>query len=106
MAVPGHTDPGLQPERTTLAWTRTTLSLLVVAVLMARMLTLYAMPMAPALAVIGVVIIGVMLDQTRRHRRAVLGIVQSRLPLATVSVLSLGWGCAILALIVLISMVG
>ena len=36
-----HSDPGLQPERTTLAWTRTVVAMLVVGAVMLRWAHLY-----------------------------------------------------------------
>lgn len=47
-AAPGERDPGLQPERTRLAWRRTTLSMTVAAVLAMRT-TLHEGPTTPAL---------------------------------------------------------
>ncbi|MFV0407966.1 MAG: DUF202 domain-containing protein [Propioniciclava sp.] len=101
MAIGPPVDPGLQPERTALAWTRTTLSLLVVGVLMARMLTVYQTPVGPALILIGLIIVLVVRDQAGRHQRAVHAVAGRGSPVATVSVLSVGLGSAMLAVIVL-----
>ncbi|MFV0428495.1 MAG: DUF202 domain-containing protein [Arachnia sp.] len=92
-----HADPGLQPERTSLAWTRTLLSLIVVAALMMKALANYGVPITPALLVAGIIIGGVIVDQVRRYRRAVHGLLTNRHSLAAWPVLLLGLGSAVLA---------
>ncbi|MFD4181696.1 DUF202 domain-containing protein [Rhodococcus sp. NPDC058514] len=74
----GRTDPGLQPERTELAWVRTAASLAAVAVLYLR----FAPAPWTATAVAGgsalIVAAGVLVSSSRRHERACAGFAAGR----------------------------
>lgn len=73
-AWPATSDPGLQPERTTLAWSRTMLSLLVASAVGLRWLPHYG-PAVLALPLLTVAAAGtVVLTARRRHTRSVHGI--------------------------------
>jgi uncharacterized membrane protein YidH (DUF202 family) len=62
-------DPGLQHERTTLAWTRTALAFVVVSLLEARLAQSVGL-LAVALALAGMVLAaGLVAQQASRHRR-------------------------------------
>lgn len=96
---PGHTDPGLQPERTDLAWGRTTLSLVIAAAVFLRWLphhgwfviTLISVSITTAWAI----------DFTRKHRfqRAVQGINQGQMPSDAGSTAAVAASVVILALL-------
>lgn len=103
--VPTHDDLGLQPERATLAWTRTTLSLLLVGVLLLKPLSNAGVPVTPAVLLVALVIVLTLQQETARHHRAVGGIVSDSVPAATSSVLVLGLGTAVIAGLVLAAIV-
>ncbi|GAA1150826.1 DUF202 domain-containing protein [Ornithinicoccus hortensis] len=75
---PTHTavelDPGLQPERTSLAWSRTWLAMVTVSAVFLRWLPHYgpSMVLIPALTLLAAV--GIALTQRYRTHRDVLGI--------------------------------
>lgn len=105
MTVPLHDDPGLQPERTALAWTRTALSLMVLALVVARLFAVYHEPVGPAMVIVGIMVAGLVADQVRRLRRFVVGLNSGSLALASYSVLFMGLGSAVLAAVILASMI-
>lgn len=80
-------DPGLQPERTVLAWGRTLVSFLVVSAVFLRWLPHYGwgiiVLIAGALALAG----GIFLSQRRRYRRMAFGLEGGRIHADVVAVL-------------------
>ena len=66
---PTHDDPGLQPERTSLAWGRTLLALVVAAALLLRWLPHHGLAAALPLAAAAVLALGIWLRQGLRYRR-------------------------------------
>jgi uncharacterized membrane protein YidH (DUF202 family) len=86
----GERDPGLQPERTSLAWARTVLGYLVVATIGLKMAPLSGTTaVASALAYLGVAVV-VALRRTPRYRedRRQLRVERSRPPVLEVLTLS------------------
>lgn len=68
---PTHDDPGLQPERTSLAWGRTLLALVVASALLLRWLPDHGMAAVVPLAAAAVLALGLWLRQGLRYRRGV-----------------------------------
>lgn len=64
-----HDDPGLQPERTSLAWGRTLLALVVAAALLLRWLPHHGLAAVLPLAAAAVLALGLWLRQGLRYRR-------------------------------------
>ncbi len=76
----GHADPGLQPERTTLAWYRTALASSVIALILLRSLGL-AGPVLLGLAVLSwTLAMGAYVSASITHRRRVCGIRDEHYP--------------------------
>jgi ABC-type iron transport system FetAB permease component len=63
-----HGDPGLQPERTALAWGRTMLALVTASAFFLRWLPTYGPPILMLLAVSGSAALAIYLTQRRRYR--------------------------------------
>ncbi|TLP98589.1 DUF202 domain-containing protein [Nesterenkonia salmonea] len=99
-----HQDPGVQPERTLLSWTRTALLLLVVAGFMLRWAPYHGVAVLGLFCGAGLVAAGISLSQRRRLGAAVKGINQEHYPpaLATVAALAMaviGLGLAALVML-------
>ncbi|MGO4187819.1 DUF202 domain-containing protein [Pseudarthrobacter sp. TAF60_1] len=69
-----HGDPGLQPERTDLAWGRTTLSLAVAAAVFLRWMPHHGWFVATLVAASAVTALAVNFTRRRRFHRAINGI--------------------------------
>lgn len=68
------TDPGLQPERTVFAWTRTLVSFLVVSAVFLRWIPHYGYGIILMISISGVMAFGIFASQRARYRRMALGI--------------------------------
>ena len=105
-----HDDPGMQPERTALSWTRTSLSLMVVAATMVRWSGEFpAVILVLATVMFGLALV-IVLDGRARYVRGVRGIAGEAMtpniaPVAVVTVCMVIFGVTELAL-VLRSMAG
>ncbi len=71
---PRHGDPGLQPERTALSWTRTTVALAVVSSVLLRWAWAYGPWIFPLLIILLGLTAGIWFTQRRRYRRGVEGL--------------------------------
>ncbi|NKX52945.1 DUF202 domain-containing protein [Arthrobacter mobilis] len=71
---PVHYDAGLQPERTSLAWGRTTLAMVVAAAIFLRWAPQHGWFVGTLIAVTLAAALAINLTQKRRYHRAVRGI--------------------------------
>ena len=69
-----HNDPGLQPERTDLAWRRTALTLITAACILLRWMPHYGWFVGTLVAASLLAALGIALTQRRRYHRAADGI--------------------------------
>ena len=72
-----HADGGLQPERTSLAWSRTAVSFLVAAAIMLRWTSHFGVHLVGPLVASVVVALGIIASQRSRYRRQTQGIIDS-----------------------------
>lgn len=97
MSTVHHSDPGLQPERTSLSWTRTVLSLVVCSLTMLRWGHAYPGAIY-ALAVVMVLVGAAVVASTRRrYAEQDEGLAAEKLPPAPGAVLLLAGSLALFA---------
>jgi len=86
-AVQGHEDPGLQPERTTLAWGRTMMALVTVSAIFLRWLPHHGLPILMLFAVSATAAAAIYITQRRRYSASARGIRQETVDADTSAVL-------------------
>lgn len=96
--TPRHEDPGLQPERTTLAWSRTAMALFLVGLLLLRFVGHYGPWVLTAVGLITLVALVTSLTHRIRHRRGVQSISEQTRQPPVLSVLLLGGSVFLFAL--------
>ncbi|GAB3848078.1 DUF202 domain-containing protein [Nesterenkonia populi] len=103
---PAHEDPGVQPERTLLAWNRTLLLLIVVAGFLLRWIPYQGAVVLTLVGACALVALGILLSERSRYARAAQGITDERYPAAITSTLAMTGaviGIALAALLLLLS---
>jgi hypothetical protein len=94
-----HDDPGLQPERTVMAWGRTMLSLFVASAVFLRWLPHYGPAIVVLVLLSGLAATGIYASQQRRYRTGAEGINAGRIEADIVAVLSTGMSVVVLAVL-------
>lgn len=84
-------DPGLQPERTSMAWGRTSMAYLVAAAMTLRWVPHYGATVVIVTGGLVLVALGIYAGQRRRYRRAALGVVNDRLHNSVGAVIALAF---------------
>ena len=97
--LPLHEDPGLQPERTSLAWARTLLTLLSVSALFLRWMPYHGVFVGTLLAVALLTAGIIWLTQQRRYVRSASGLDRGHIQANIASVMGMATAvCALAAL--------
>lgn len=103
--LPTHTDPGLQPERTAMSWTRTSISMLVAASILLRWAGAYGPGIFALMALLVASAVFVVLSNRAAYAREVQGIKAERVEPAmrrvfvlTAAVVALGCGAVAVVL--------
>lgn len=84
-----HEDPGLQPERTTLAWTRTAVSLMVASAVLLRWSSYYPVVVYGSIFLMVTLALLIYLTQRKRYRRSGYSLAREQLSANLNSVLIL-----------------
>lgn len=99
MSLPQHSDPGLQPERTSLAWGRTMFALVTVSLLFLRWLPVYGWLPAVLIVLTLLTAASVYFSQRRRYLQGGEGIAQGRVRPDVGAVLVTGGAVGVLGLL-------
>ena len=94
-----HNDPGLQPERTVMAWGRTMLSLFVASAVFLRWLPHYGPVIMVLVLLSGLAATGIYASQQRRYRAGSEGISAGRIEADVVAVVSTGASVVVLGVL-------
>lgn len=84
-----HGDPGLQPERTSLAWSRTILALLTTSAVTLRWIDLYGPAVLTLLGLLVVLALMILAQQRRRYRVQTRGLARGGLRANAAAVVAL-----------------
>lgn len=84
-----RSDPGLQPERTSLAWARTTFAFFVASSVFLRWLPHYGARILLLVAIAVLIALAIFASQYRRYRRFSHGLARERLHADPVAVLAI-----------------
>ena len=93
---PLHEDPGLQPERTSLAWGRTLLTMITVSALFLRWMPFHGAFVGVLVALSLATALGIWITQKRRYTRSASGVKSGRIQADVVSVLWIGASVVVL----------
>lgn len=94
-----HSDPGLQPERTSLAWGRTMFALVTVSLLFLRWLPVYGWLPAVLIVLTLLTAVGVYFSQRRRYLQGGEGIARGQVRPDAGAVLVTGGAVGVLGLL-------
>ena len=94
--LPLHEDPGLQPERTALAWARTLLTLLTVSALFLRWMPYHGVFVGTLLAVALLTAGVIWLTQQRRYDRSASGLERGHVQANIASVMGMAASVCVL----------
>lgn len=94
-----HDDPGLQPERTSLAWGRTMLSLITVSAVFLRWLPHHGLPILALFTMSSAASAAIYLTQRQRYNASSTGISQEKFQPNITGVLWTGFTCAALGIL-------
>lgn len=103
---PKHGDTGLQPERTDLAWGRTTMSMVVAAAIFLRWMPHHGWFVGTLVAAAVVTALALNLTRKRRFHRAIHGIQQERMTPDIASIAAVATSVVILAALGIYTVLG
>ena len=101
-----HQDPGLQPERTVMAWARSTLSLCVAGAIFLRWIPQYGVPIVVMAALCLATAGGIYFTQRTRYKIFSRGIVDERIHADVAAILFMSSAVFIVGILGIVVLVG